>query len=144
MDRLEVSSLWDGGTKLDKWWQRLCTAFCLVDCLQEQMAAYEQPGLQDELSHEAERRDICHCIPLHLCSIPSPPDSASVSERHIVTFCFQELPLSTQRENEKWTRTSRTMGTRKTSMTAYSKWGSLGTRVWGKNKLLDHFTMSST
>ena len=75
---------------------------------------------------------MCHCGPRHLCPIPPPPDSASVSEPHIVTFCFQELPLSTQRENEKWTRSSRTMGTRKTTMTAYSKWGSLGTRVWGR------------
>ena len=54
-DGLEVSCFWDRGTELDKWWPRLCTAFFLVDCLQEQMVAYEQPGLQDELGHDAKR-----------------------------------------------------------------------------------------
>ena len=69
---------------------------------------------------------MCHCGPRHLCPIPPPPDSASVSEHHFVTFCFQELPLSAQRENEKWAGTSRTMGPRKTSMTTYSKWALRG------------------
>ena len=96
------------------------------------MAAYEQPGLQDELGHDAERRARCCCCPLHLCPIPPPPDSAPVSEHHIETFSFQEVPLSAQRKNQKWAGSSRTTGPKKTSMTTYSNWGSLGTRVWGR------------
>ena len=53
------------------------------------MAASEQPGLQDELGHDAERRAFCYHWLLHVCPVPRPREFASVSERHIVTFCFR-------------------------------------------------------
>ena len=63
--------------------------------------------MQDELGHAAEESVISHCCLLHLCPIPPPPDSASVSERHIVTFCFQEeLSQSAQRKTKMSAGTS--------------------------------------
>ena len=71
-------------------------------------------------------------LPTPSPSHPTPSDSVPVSECHIETFSVQEVPFSAQRKNQKWGGSSRTMGPKKTSMTTYSNWGSLGTRVWGR------------